>query len=313
MSDTMLMSKKKKKKKNDREKKTRSKRKRPGGEETVRESATRKRKSTRGGGVSSNWNAIKNHIAPSNPKFREKLNHRRQKKQEEDREFGRGKGTFEKRGRAGEDFSAVIVSENDILAKTLARHPTFVGQENIYALDCEMVGVGHDDRSILARCTVVDGRGRVVYDKHVKPMKGQTVTNYRTHVSGIRAKDIRWNSDAVDFRTAQREVSDILKSRVVVGHSLKNDFRALMLNHPPNLIRDTAKFKPLLRARKQGSFRVKHRPQKLKKLSKEILGVAIQEGEHDSAADARAALLLYYKYRKEWEQSLKRKYRARKK
>ena len=68
---------------------------------------------------------------------------------------------------------------------------------------------------------------------------------------------------------------------------------------------DTGNLAP--QARKQGSFKVKHRPQKLSKLTSEFFGVEIQAGEHDSAEDARAALLLYYKFQKEWEESLKKK------
>lgn len=249
---------------------------------------TKKRKKS---GSSSNWERLRSKIAPSSSSRKKK-----------------------KRKTTTTTTSTTVQREGndaDDLVKILRDFPQFEGQDKIFALDCEMVGLGHEDKSILARATLVDFKGDVVFDKHVRPPKGADVINYRTHVSGIRPKDIKWNSNALNFKTAQNEVAKIIENCIVVGHSLKNDFHALMLTHPPHLTRDTARFKPLLRARKQGSFKVKHRPQKLKKLTKEILGVEIQEGEHDSADDARAALALYYKFRKEWEIHFRKRYRKK--
>ena len=41
-------------------------------------------------------------------------------------------------------------------------------------------------------------------------------------------------------------MGEILKSKICVGHSLKNDFSALMLDHPKSQIPDTAKYKPFM-------------------------------------------------------------------
>lgn len=38
----------------------------------------------------------------------------------------------------------------------------------------------------------------------------------------------------------------LLKNRIVVGHSVKNDFDALMMHHPQKLIRDTAHYLPFM-------------------------------------------------------------------
>lgn len=62
------------------------------------------------------------------------------------------------------------------------------------AMDCEMVGVGSDgEDSILARVSIVNHFGKCIYDKYVKPM--ETVTDYRTAVSGIRPADIENGQD----------------------------------------------------------------------------------------------------------------------
>jgi RNA exonuclease 4 len=47
----------------------------------------------------------------------------------------------------------------------------------------------------------------------------------------------------------------------------------------------------------------KRRPQALRVLAKRELGLDIQAGEHSSVDDARAALYLYHKARREWERA----------
>ncbi len=44
---------------------------------------------------------------------------------------------------------------------------------------------------------------------------------------------------------------------------------------------------------------------KLKDLTKEHIGLEIQQGEHNSVVDAKAAMLLYKKVSREWEASLR--------
>ena len=167
------------------------------------------------------------------------------------------------------------------------------------ALDCEMVGVGAGGKeSVLARCSVVDGSGAVVYDKHVRVE--ERVSDFRTKFSGVRARDLK-AADAVDFKRCQRDVADLLDGKLLVGHALHNDLKVLLLPHPARQTRDTARWPPLMRVNGRG----KKRPRKLRDLAKEHLGLTIQEGEHGSVEDARAALALYAKFRSDWEQSLR--------
>lgn len=52
-----------------------------------------------------------------------------------------------------------------------------------------MVGVGKDGvESVLARVSLVNQHGHCVYDKFVRPR--EKVTDFRTHVSGVRASDL---------------------------------------------------------------------------------------------------------------------------
>ncbi|XP_053573634.1 apoptosis-enhancing nuclease isoform X2 [Bombina bombina] len=109
------------------------------------------------------------------------------------------------------------------------------------AIDCEMVGTGPAGRiSALARCSVVNYRGDVVYDKYIKPEL--PITNYRTKWSGITKRHMK---NAIPFKVAQKEVLKILKDKRVVGHALHNDFKALKYFHPSEQTRDTSMM-PLL-------------------------------------------------------------------
>ena len=58
------------------------------------------------------------------------------------------------------------------------------------------------------------------------------------------------------------------------------------------LIRDTARYPPLMRPAQPGR---KPRPRALRHLAFEELGLGIQEGEHSPVEDARSALYLYQK------------------
>ncbi|XP_060676743.1 interferon-stimulated 20 kDa exonuclease-like 2 isoform X2 [Hemiscyllium ocellatum] len=155
------------------------------------------------------------------------------------------------------------------------------------ALDCEMVGTGPGGkRSELARCSLVGYDGELIYDKYVLPTN--PITDYRTRWSGIRRHHMR---NATPFKLAQREILKLMNGKIVIGHAVHNDFKALNYFHPVSLTRDTSKI-PLLN-RKAGF------PEKvaisLKKLTKQLLHQDIQVGTqgHSSVEDARATMDLY--------------------
>eukprot|EP01138_Halocafeteria_seosinensis_P001867 gb/GECG01001910.1/.p1 GENE.gb/GECG01001910.1/~~gb/GECG01001910.1/.p1 ORF type:complete len:320 (+),score=41.94 gb/GECG01001910.1/:1-960(+) len=166
------------------------------------------------------------------------------------------------------------------------------------ALDCEMVGVGTKSRSALAQVCIVNFNEEIVYLKYVQTIEG--VTDYRTHVSGITPNSLK---NARNFKTVQKEVADMLDGRILIGHGLNSDFKALMLDHPRKQIRDTAKYPPLMRKTRTGKLR----PRKLKTLAKYITGQHIQTGEHNPAEDAIAALRIYKHLRRHWELSIRKK------
>lgn len=193
-----------------------------------------------------------------------------------------------------EDESSEV---NDAQEKENVDEECNEGSSKAVAIDCEMVGIGIDGKeSMLARVSVVNQYCRVIYNKYVKPQ--EPVVDYRTEFSGIRPGDIK---DGHDFKEVQAEVAKILNGKILVGHGIDNDLRALFLDHPRSRIRDTARYKPFKKMF-QG-----HTP-KLKMLAKKILGVEIQTGEHDSVQDAQAVMRIYTIHKKEWDKMKKKVY-----
>lgn len=173
---------------------------------------------------------------------------------------------------------------------TLVKEQAFDGLTRALALDCEMVGVGpKGEESIAARVSLVNQYGKCVYDKFIKPT--EPVTDYRTAVSGVRPEHLR---QGAELEVVQREVAEMLKGRILVGHALHNDLKVLFLDHPKKKIRDTQKYKPFKKQVKSG------RPS-LKLLSEKILGIRVQQAEHCSIQDAQAAMRLYVMAKRDWE------------
>ena len=172
------------------------------------------------------------------------------------------------------------------------------------ALDCEMVGIGTGGvKSALARVSLVDWNMNVLLDTFVQvPIR---VTDFRTHVSGVEAKHLK-SSTAMPVKQCRDQVAKLLKGKILCGHGLTNDFKALMMSHPKESIRDTAKYRPFQR---YGNG--KWRPRKLRDLVKENLKGkdGFQEGEHDSVQDAKASMELFQVVFSQWEKELENKTR----
>jgi RNA exonuclease 4 len=162
------------------------------------------------------------------------------------------------------------------------------------ALDCEMVGVGDGGfKNALARVSIVNEEGECVFDTFVQPR--ESITDYRTAVSGIRPRDIKGARDVVDV---QNEVATMLEGKRLVGHGLSADLKALMLQHPKQKLRDTAEYKPFRRA--NGA------KESLKNLAKLECGIDIQQGEHSSVSDAYANMRLFQTVEDKWEKEIAR-------
>lgn len=165
--------------------------------------------------------------------------------------------------------------------------------ENAVALDCEMVGVAGG--SALAHIAIVDFNGNEIYNKYVIPKGGiNSVTNYRTAYSGITKRHLE-HLNKVDhaFSRVRREVIEILNNRMIVGHGLINDFRALEFVPNPYFVWDTTEIDLF---KQNDPYKPGRRPRKLKALAMEFAGNNIQKNDgngHSPLEDARASMNLY--------------------
>jgi RNA exonuclease 4 len=164
-----------------------------------------------------------------------------------------------------------------------------------------MVGIGPEGLdSAVARVTICNWAEEVIMDTYVQvPTE---VTDYRTFVSGIEAKDLE-GSDVMPLEQARTAVKAILHGKILIGHALENDLAALKITHPWHDTRDTANYPKFMKEIRDGEDRSVMAPRKLKELAWDHLGKDIQaQGQaHNPIEDARAALRLYKSERMEWE------------
>ena len=182
----------------------------------------------------------------------------------------------------GEDPSpAFAIPEGFVVTQPsgggVARSPPL----SMAAIDCEMcyTGSGADRRLELTRASVVGPDGSVLYDTLVLP--SAPITDYNTAFSGITAEQMRGVTTRLE--DVQRELLELVAAEtILIGHSLENDLKRLRMIHA-NCV-DTVALYP----HKRGPpFRTK-----LSALTEKHLGRKIQEGTHDSVADARATMEL---------------------
>lgn len=166
------------------------------------------------------------------------------------------------------------------------------------AIDCEMVGTGPKGHvSSLARCSVVNYDGDVLYDEYILPPSH--IVDYRTRWSGIRKQHM---VNATPFKVARGQILKLLAGKIVVGHAIHNDFKALQYFHPKSLTRDTSHIPALNRK----ADCPENATVSLKQLTKKLLNRDIQAGRggHSSVEDAQATMELYKLVEVEWEEHL---------
>ncbi|KAG8893543.1 hypothetical protein FRC01_013530, partial [Tulasnella sp. 417] len=167
-----------------------------------------------------------------------------------------------------------------------------MSKKEVVGLSCVSIGTGHGGTiSMLARVTIVDACGNILYDTYVQPTSA--VESYRFATTGLEKDHFK---DAVPFDQAQLTVARWLSGKIIVGHQLWLDLQVLGLPHPAVDTRDVSLYLPFRNTLKRPN---------------EILGLPtlvflllkrmIQEKFVDSAENARAAMDLYQSLGRPWE------------
>ncbi|WVQ81837.1 hypothetical protein IAT38_003964 [Cryptococcus sp. DSM 104549] len=165
------------------------------------------------------------------------------------------------------------------------------------AIDCEMIRC--NSGMVLAKVGIVDAQGEVVFESYVFSHP-DNVVDYITNKSGITAEKL---VGAPTYETVQPQIVEVLKGKIVVGHTLFNDFTVIQHRHPYEEMRDTALYYPL---RKMVGVRQEGVWPGLKTLAEKVLGKEIhKEGEaHDPVVDARTTMEIFMTVREAYEDSL---------
>lgn len=179
--------------------------------------------------------------------------------------------------------------------------PKIPAPEEYISMDCEMVGT-LTDGSVAARVALVNWYNVVILDEYILP--NEQVTDYRTFVSGITADILKKRGKPME--EVRANVLSLIREKVLVGHALTNDLKAMRIKHPKRLQRDTALYIPFMKKREKEDGSTLMLSRRLRDLATEQLNRSIQvEGKsHSPVEDAIAALDLYKFQRPEWERSV---------
>ncbi|KAI1666411.1 RNA exonuclease 4 [Pyrenophora tritici-repentis] len=175
------------------------------------------------------------------------------------------------------------------------------------AIDCEMMrsNIGQ----VLGRVSVVNYDGKTIFDSFIYYPESVTITGTNEQFSGIRWTDIDPQNGARPFSQVQAQLSELFRARVVIGHDIKKDLRAITMDltaHLPRLqdvarsatclkfdisVRDTQKYSGYRQYANPGA----HQGPNLKNLTQRVLGRSIKQGLVSSVEDAVATMEIYRK------------------
>jgi len=177
----------------------------------------------------------------------------------------------------------IVSNDTKCNSSSRRKNSEAINYSNYIAIDCEMVS-SLKNPNALARCTIVDFDGKVVYDKYVKPYS--KILDYRTQYSGILPHHM---TNATPFSVAQRQIRGIISGKNVVGHTLSSDFKAIGFDHPADKTVDISRLKSLRNLLGLKGDLVLS----LKRMTKALLMRDIQTGPHCSHEDAWATMELF--------------------
>ncbi|XP_050945585.1 RNA exonuclease 4-like [Cucumis melo] len=165
------------------------------------------------------------------------------------------------------------------------------------ALSCTMVGAGRDGSlNICVRICLVDQNESLIFSTYVNP--SLPITNYRYEFTGVRPEHLR---DAMPLKQVQKKIQEFLcngeqmwkirpgstrKARILVGHGLQEYLTSLQIDYPSIMIRDTAKYPPLMKTSKLSNS--------LHYLTQTYLGYNMENGKKSEGYEECVATMRLY-------------------
>ena len=174
----------------------------------------------------------------------------------------------------------MVSSENSKKNAVFKKKETVQMNSEYVGIDCEMLSTV-DNVSELCRVSIVDIDGNVLLDEIVKPRA--RVVSYRTMIHGISPRML---FRARTFDRVKAEVMKIIENKILIGHAIGNDLKALELELPEDRYKDTQK----LYRHSHGKGQIS-----LQKLALAELNRTIQVLHHSSIEDAQATIEIYKK------------------
>ncbi|KAH8120573.1 hypothetical protein DFH11DRAFT_74416 [Phellopilus nigrolimitatus] len=195
-------------------------------------------------------------------------------------------------GSSSSGYTYVNVKETQVSSTSRMQPPH--EPHRYVALSTQFVYAGAQRVPVLARVSVTDYRGNVLYDSFVRPTI--RVEDYRTLVTGLQAEHL---ASAPHPAAVREQVSAIVRGKIVVGHSMWIHFSLLGMCHPAIDTRDVALFLPFHRTLSSSSVKP------LKTLVSHLMRRKIGQGYEHPLEEARAALDLFRSYEDQWEDEVR--------
>lgn len=162
------------------------------------------------------------------------------------------------------------------------------------AVDCEMVET-EKTKNFPARVSLVNYYGEILLDTYVEP--DAPVVQWRTRYSGISPKVLQQASKNENLKSFEYVVNFISNyvngGNILMGHDLSSDLRALKYFPPKPSTVDTQKL---------GHFKTDCGGNGLRRLIDHYFNIKIQQSRkgHDSVEDARASMMLFRLFQREF-------------
>ena len=173
------------------------------------------------------------------------------------------------------------------------------------AIDCEMMQANIGQ--VLGRVSVVNYESRTIFDTFVCYPEPVDIINTHKEFSGIDWSDIDPQNGAQSFSEVQAELVKLLRNRIVIGHDIQKDLKAISMDLPSLILREQGiaqlitpiTFSITFRdTQKYSGYRQyanprAHQGPNLKNLTLRVLGRSIKQGRMSSLEDAVATMNIY--------------------